>query len=230
TAEELRALLQDRKIDVFLDLEAVYPSSSDSKNTIFSFLLFTGYLTVSGIPEETELGTVVSLSLPNAEVRRIYRTEVLNRIRIPQSGNVIAEIESALRRSDGDRLQEALRKYMISSVSYYDTASEGFYHGMMLGLTASLSTDYIIHSNREAGEGRYDVELEPKNDSLPGIVMEFKACDSARKEDLEKRAEEALEQISEKEYCAELQGKGIRDIVKYGIAFSGKNAAVKTDR
>lgn len=56
-----------------------------------------------------------------------------------------------------------------------DGATEGFYHGMMLGLAAGMSSRYYIHSNREAGDGRFDLVLEPKLHSLPGIIMEFKA-------------------------------------------------------
>ena len=80
---------------------------------------------------------------------------------------------------------------------------------MMLGLVASLSSKYYIRSNREAGEGRFDLQLEPKDSSLPGIIMEFKAVPASESDKLEKLAEEALNQISEKKYTKDLEERGI---------------------
>jgi len=114
------------------------------------------------------------------------------------AGNIISEIEKAVYLSDAKRMQEALRKYMITSIFFYDGAAEGFYHGMVLGLVASLSSKYYIRSNRESGEGRFDLQLEPKDKVLPGILMEFKAVSVSDKEKLSELAEEALVQTEDK--------------------------------
>ena len=119
---------------------------------------------------------------------------------------------------------------MITSISFFDGAAEGFYHGMVLGLVASLSSKYYIWSNREAGEGRFDLQLEPKDRTLPGILMEFKAVSASEKEKLPDLAEEALSQTEDKEYQRDLEERGVTDIVRYGIAFSGKNVEVKMTR
>ena len=116
---------------------------------------------------------------------------------------------------------------MVSCISSFDSASEGFYHGMILGLVASLSTRYYIRSNRESGDGRFDVQLEPKVKTLPGIVMEFKAAAAAEKEKLPVLADEALNQIEDRSYRTEMLEQGISDIVCYCIAFAGKEACVK---
>ena len=227
-AEELEKVMQNEAVHASLDMEVVYPQISDGNDTVFSFLMMAGYLTPIGMPEETEIGTIALLRLPNAEVRRIFNTEILSWIRNGQASGVIPEIEKAVYSSDGKRLEEALRKYMISSISYYDGAAEGFYHGMMLGLIASLSSRYYIRSNRESGDGRFDIQMEPKTGNLPGILMEFKA--SSEKEKLSELAENALKQITEKEYYRELEHRGVRNIVMYGISFSGKDVFVKLSR
>ena len=229
-ADDLAKVMQGEEIHASLDMEVVYPRMTDGNDTIFSFLLLAGYLTPAGKPEETEIGTFASLRLPNAEIKRIYNTEILSWIRTQQSGNIISEIEKAVYLSDAKRMQEALRKYMITSISFYDGAAEGFYHGMVLGLVASLSSKYYIRSNRESGEGRFDLQLEPKNKMLPGILMEFKAVSVSDKDKLSELAEEALAQTKEKQYQRELEDRGIIDIVRYGIAFSGKNAEVRMAR
>ena len=35
--------------------------------------------------------------------------------------------------------------------------------------------DFFVTSNRESGEGRYDIQLKPVKKGLPGIIIELKA-------------------------------------------------------
>ena len=229
-ADDLAKVIQGEEIHASLDMEVIYPRMADGNDTIFSFLLLAGYITPVRKPEETEIGTFVALRLPNAEIRRIYNTEILSWLRTKQSGNIMSEIEKAVYLCDAKRLQEALRKYMITSISFYDGAAEDFYHGMVLGLVASLSSKSFIRSNRESGEGRFDLQLEPKDKMLPGILMEFKAVSVSEKDKLPELAEEALVQIEDRKYQMDLEDRGVSDIVRYGIAFSGKNVEVRVTR
>ena len=158
------------------------------------------------------------------EIRRVYNTEILSWLRGTVDGNVMAGLEKALYLNDGKKLQEFLRKYMITCISCFDGAAEGFYHGMMLGLAAGMSSRYYIRSNRESGEGRFDLVLEPKVHSLPGIIMEFKATKNDA--GLSASADEALKQIEDKHYDTDMKDRGIKEIVKYGIAFAGKNVEI----
>lgn len=227
-ADELTRIMQGEEIHAALNMEVVYPKMADGADTIFSFLLLAGYLTLSSSPEETEFGTFATLKIPNMEIRRVYNTEVLGWMRTRTTGRVIPNIEKAIFLGDGDRLQKALRDYMITCISAFDGAAEGFYHGMVLGLVASLSSRYYIRSNRESGDGRYDLQMEPKEKHLPGIVMEFKAVPASEKGALSEIAEDAIAQIDRRNYTRELEERGIKRIVKYGIAFSGKAVEVKT--
>lgn len=221
-------MIQGDEIYAALNTEVIYPKMADGADTVFSFLLLAGYLTLASSPEETEFGTFAKLRLPNMEIRRIYNTEILGWMWIKSSGGVIPEIEKAIFLGDGERLQKALRNYMISCISVFDGAAEGFSHGMVLGLIATLSSKYCIRSNREAGEGRFDLQLEPKEKELPGILMEFKAAPTAERERLGRLAEEAIQQIEKKEYNRELRERGVKKMILYGIAFCGKNVEVKT--
>ena len=227
-SDELIHIMQDEEIHASLNMEVVYPKITDGSDTIFSFLLLAGYLTLSSVPEETEFGTFATLKIPNMEIRRVYNTEVLGWMRTRSTSGVISEIEKAIYLGDGKRLEKALRNYMISSISSFDGAAEGFYHGMVLGLVASLSSRYFIRSNRESGDGRFDLEMEPKEKLLPGIVMEFKSVPASEKKELAVIAEEAIAQIDRQNYTRELEDRGVKRIVKYGIAFSGKSVEVKT--
>lgn len=225
-SENLFSLMQGKTVQASLNMDVIYPKITDGQDTIFSFLLIAGYLKPVNNAVETEFGTFMELALPNKEVQRVYNTEILAWMRDTVDGNVMTGLEKALYLNDGQKLKDFLRKYMVSCISCFDGASEGFYHGMMLGLAAGMSSRYYIHSNRESGDGRFDLVLEPKNSNLPGIIMEFKAVN--KEESLSKSAEKALSQINEKHYDTELINRGIKDIAKYGIAFSGKNVEIAT--
>ena len=223
-AENLFALLQGQTVQASLNMDVIYPRITDGTDTIFSFLLLAGYLKPVSDAVETEFGTFMELALPNKEIRRVYNTEILSWLRGTVDGNVMAGLEKALYLNDGKKLQEFLRKYMITCISCFDGAAEGFYHGMMLGLAAGMSSRYYIRSNRESGEGRFDLVLEPKVHSLPGIIMEFKATKNDA--GLSASADEALKQIEDKHYDTDMEDRGIKEIVKYGIAFAGKNVEI----
>ena len=126
------------------------------------------------------------------------------------------------------QLKKQLRKLLLESVSCYDIAGENFYHGLVLGLCAITNNRYYITSNRESGEGRYDIQLMPKDVTKPGILIELKAAKDCSGENLKALAQTALQQINEKKYDTDMMIKGIQVIFKYGVAFSGKNVEVVT--
>ena len=104
--------------------------------------------------------------------------------------------------------------------SYHDLKDENSYHMMTLGMCAFLRKDYDIKSNRETGEGRSDICLYAKHDRYPNLILEFKYTKD-EKDDLEKLAEKALEQIKEKQYPQSLlQYTG--QIILIGINYDKK--------
>ena len=117
---------------------------------------------------------------------------------------------------------------MDKSISFYDAGAEEFYHGLMLGLITLLDNQYRIKSNRESGDGRYDISLIPREKKYSGIIMELKWKSGLEEVELEKLSTEALNQIDEKRYEVEIKEDGIENIIKLGIAFSGKKVVIKT--
>lgn len=92
-----------------------------------------------------------------------------------------------------------------------------------------MDNQYKIRSNRESGDGRYDISLIPRDGKYPGIIMELKSETGLRENELEALAETALEQIKDKRYDAELRSDGVKNILKLGIAFSGKKVKIKAE-
>ncbi|MBO4555820.1 MAG: PD-(D/E)XK nuclease domain-containing protein, partial [Elusimicrobiales bacterium] len=127
--------------------------------------------------------------------------------------------------------------YFLNCCSSLDLTEEPGYHTFMLGLLAAATDSYIVKSNRESGKGRYDIEMKPKTNRryLPGIIIEIKHCKPSKSKNpnpkrqaarLEREALKAIEQIEEKNYAAEMNAEGITDIIKYGAAFTGKEAKI----
>ena len=89
-----------------------------------------------------------------------------------------------------------------------------------------MDNRYYITSNRESGEGRFDIQLMPKTNKLPGILIEVKWAKNTDQQGLAALAQTALRQINEKHYETELRTHGVKQIFKYGVAFSGKNVEI----
>ena len=164
------------------------------------------------------------VSIPNREIAAVYKSEILSHLLhigaiTRTTANKIAE---SLYANDLKKLQGAIAEYMDKSISFYDAGAEGFYHGLALGLVALMDNHYKIKSNRESGDGRYDISLIPREKKYPGIIMELKWKSGLEENELEKLSMEALAQIDEKRYDIEMKEDGIENIIKLGIAFSGK--------
>lgn len=224
--EKLNKLMQGESILSYIDTAVIYPQIKDNPSTIYSFLLVTGYLKAGFVDSSYGEDYMCRVSLPNKEISFVYSKEVLARFRdvVPQSSAI--NIKQALYENNVTEFQKHLQKLLEQSVSFYDTAKETFYHGLVLGLCATLDNQYLITSNRESGDGRYDLQLMPKKATLPGILIELKVGKEYPVSDLKELAETAIRQIEEKHYESELRAKGVDTIVKYGVAFCGKNVEV----
>ncbi len=225
--ESLTKLLQDKPIQALINTDIIYPEIKSSQDAIYSFLLLTGYLKIDKVINTTIDNQICSLLIPNKEIKSVFKKEIIDNISNNTNSSVIRNFHLALKTNNKDILEETLHQYLLNSVSIFDTNKENFYHGMMLGLLAVMSDEYLITSNRESGEGRFDVQLKPINNHYPGIIIEFKALDNADEKALEKSAEQAIKQIQNKNYTSELKANNINDIQIYGIAFCKKKVAVK---
>ena len=73
----------------------------------------------------------------------------------------------AILEGNSEIFEETLKRHLKESISYMDSA-ENFYHGFLLGMLTGMQ-DYEILSNRESGEGRYDILLKPYDEKQPAI-------------------------------------------------------------
>ena len=227
--EKLYALLQGERVIARIDQNVVYRSISEDPSNIYSLLLVAGYLKIPEKELQADGAYLCEVSIPNREIASVYKSEILSHLlqigAITRStANKIAE---SLYANDLKKLQNAIAEYMNKSISFYDAGAEGFYHGLVLGLIALVDNQYKIKSNRESGDGRYDISLIPREKKYPGIIMELKWKKGLDSKGLEVLAEEALVQINSKRYDLEMKEEGMEVIIKLGIGFSGKKVRMK---
>ena len=229
-SERLYSLLQGNRVIAKIDQNVVYRSLAEDPANIYSLLLVAGYLKTPKKELQADGSYLCEVSIPNREIAAVYKSEILSHLLqigaiTRTTANKIAE---SIYGNDYKKLQKAIAEYMDKSVSFYDAGAEGFYHGLVLGLIALMDNQYRIKSNRESGDGRYDISLIPREERYPGIIMELKWKKGLSEEKLAGLADEALAQIDEMNYDAEMKEDGMDDILKFGIAFSGKKVSVKT--
>ena len=211
--KELSKLFQGGVIEKTID---IYSNFNELRNTeqIWYLLTNAGYLT----PVKEIDYDKYSLKIPNEEVHYFFERYFIKSFLGGRD-----DFDSVLRYFlDGDfeNFSYELEKILLTNVSCFDfsaNADEGYYHVFILGMMLALRREYYVRSNKEAGRGRFDLVLEPKDKRKNGFVIEFKAPNSEKS--LEKESEEALSQIIKNRYDVELRERGIENIYYVGMAF-----------
>ena len=224
--ENLRRLMQGETLSTYVDSSVIYPEVKKNPSSIYSFLLVAGYLRCTKILPQDDGNFMCQVSIPNKEIAFVYAKEIISRLNPANGESTAAAIQQAIFEKDAAALQKSIKKYLLATISIYDTGSEAFFQGLMIGLCAILNNRYAVRSNRESGLGRFDIQLQPLNQQLPGFVFELKASRD-QKEDLKLLAQAALDQIQKKKYETEMHSAGVNTVIRMGIAFRGKEVVVK---
>ena len=232
---EFEKLLEGKSIEARIDEQIVFDQLSGSKNAVWSLLLASGYLKVTRAVFSSAGKPDYQLALTNYEVKCMFESMIEGWF---SQTDDFGDFISAMLRGDEYEMERYMNQVALNTFSSFDTGTspsgekhpERFYHGFVLGLMVDKSRDYIIKSNRESGYGRYDVVMEPKNTSDVAVIMEFKVRDERRGEKtLSDTADNALSQIEDRKYDADLISRGIpaERIYKYGFAFEGETCLIK---
>ena len=234
----MEELLEGRELVTEIDEEIIFEQLGKKKNAIWSLLLASGYLKVDKVcmDEQTDR-YIYYLSITNREVRMMFE----NMIRDWFSDEDVPynEFVRALLRDDVKEMNRYMNDISMATFSYFDVGNsqnyytsksdrpERFYHGFVLGLIVELKGRYHISSNRESGYGRYDVMLEPVNETDLAFVLEFKTSEEGEKT-LQDTVAAARKQIQDKQYTRVLETRGIKPerIRCYGFAFQGKKVLI----
>ena len=201
--------------------DITYDEVYESMDNLWNFMFFTGYF--KKISERFEDRVCyVTMKIPDQEVLYIFENKIRSWFETKLKNRNSKILFDAIKNKKTDIIKEEIRKMLYDTISYYDY-HENFYHGVLAGLLYGMEY-YSVKSNRENGKGRTDIVLKPLYRELTVYIFEFKIAKNESK--LQDAAVEAIRQINDKKYDTELINDGYENIVKYGIAFCGKDCYV----
>ena len=226
--DDLKRFTDGESIEKYISDGTTIKSLLNNDDEIWQLLLYSGYLTKDEKQKEidvtSEYTDVYNLRIPNKEIRKYFGNMFLNRFFGTEvKTNILIK---ALENGDIKKFEKILGEIMINMLSHFDLDKEmeKIYQVFMIGLVGFLMGKYEIISNDESGYGRYDLAMIPIKSNEKAYLMEFKI--SKTKKGMEERAQKALKQIDEKKYDTKLKARGIKNILKIGVAFYGKEVKV----
>ena len=225
---DLKRFTDGESIEKYISDGTTIKSLLSNDDEIWQLFLYSGYLTKAKeqieIDETSEYTNIYNLKIPNKEIRKYFGNMFLNRFFGTELKTSI--LIKALESGDIKKFEKTLGEIMLNMLSHFDLDSEmeKIYQVFMIGLVGFLMGKYEIISNNESGYGRYDLAMIPIKSNEKAYLMEFKI--SKTEKGMTLKAEEALKQIDEKKYDTRLKARGIKNILKIGIAFYGKKVKV----
>ena len=222
--EDLKRFTDGESIEKYISDGTTMKSLLSNDYEIWQLLLYSGYLTKAKNQEKESDSNIYNLKIPNKEIRKYFGNMFLNRFFGTEvKTNILIK---ALENGDIKKFEKTLGEIMINMLSHFDLDKEmeKIYQVFMIGLVGFLMGKYEIISNDESGYGRYDLAMIPMKSKEKAYLMEFKI--SKTKKGMEERAQKALKQIDEKKYDMKLKARGIKNILKIGVAFYGKEVKV----
>lgn len=223
TKSEIEELIAGKIIEKPIHEDITYGDIDSSMDNLWNFLFFTGYLKKAWIKMNEDNEIVAGLTIPNEEIRIIYKNTILNWFDSGVKSRDLTKMYDAMLTGDVETFENELVDLLTESISFYD-AYENFYHGFLLGSLVNMKR-YIIKSNRESGKGRSDIVIRYPNSRGAAVILELKVAKNIRQ--LEEKCDEALRQIEDKEYDKPLLNEGYTNILKYGITFYKKDCMIK---
>ena len=227
--DDLKYLLKGETVEKVINPNITFKDRDFNFNEemLYSFLFFSGYLKYTS--KTWKQGEhICTLAIVNVECQYIFRKIISNWISEKFSNPRLRVLLKSLTDGDLKLFEKIFSEFVRDTLSFYDTGKnvESVYHAFFLGLLVNLS-DYEIISNKEAGYGRVDIIVLHKEDKEKlALVIELKTIDEFEEETKEKALISAVKQIEEKAYISEVQKKGYKHVLAFGVVFDGKRVWV----
>ena len=222
TRRELEILMDGGTIEKPVHEDITYGDIHESMDNLWNFLFFTGYLK-SGKQRSDGENIYLELSVPNTEVKTIYRQSIVTWFDKKIKATDRSPLIRALEEGDCETAEDFISTQLMDTISYFDYA-ESYYHGFMTGLLSGAGS-YSVISNRESGTGRPDIVMTEKKFMGRAMILELKISDTFR--DMEKKCAEGLEQIEKQQYAVPLENDGYQEIMKYAVCFFKKGCMIR---
>ena len=223
TKSMVEELINGTPIHTQIFEDVTYGTIDVNQDYIWSFLLFTGYLKIIScetIGDETYYDMVI----PNVEIKSIYKNTIRSWFIDHINRDSRTDILESVIHADAEKLEDLLCTWLTNTISCFDE-QENYYHGFVTGLVAGFN-GYMVVSNRESGNGRFDLVVKQRSRWHHAAILEFKVVEKYNQ--MTKACEDALKQIEEKDYEASLRDEQYENIAKLGICFCQKRCRVKS--
>ncbi len=221
TKGEIEQLIAGETLEKPIHEDITYGDIHESKDNLWNFLYFTGYLKSCGQRYDGET-TYVKMAIPNTEIRTIYKDTVRTWFDKKVRNDDRRPLIRAIEKGDCAAMEDIINGQLRDTISFFDY-QENYYHGFLTGLLKGAG-NYRVASNRENGAGRTDITLEESKFRGRGVILEIKVTKDIRQ--MEEKCREALEQIEENHYEDGLVSDGYSPILKYGVCFFKKGCMV----
>ncbi|MEE0506402.1 MAG: AAA family ATPase [Ruminococcus callidus] len=223
TKSMVEELINGTPIHTQIFEDVTYGTIDVNQDYIWSFLLFTGYLKIIScetIGDETYYDMVI----PNVEIKSIYKNTIRSWFIDHINRDSRTDILESVIHADAEKLEDLLCTWLTNTISCFDE-QENYYHGFVTGLVSGFN-GYMVVSNRESGNGRFDLVVKQRSRWHHAAILEFKVVEKYNQ--MTKACEDALKQIEEKDYEASLRDEQYENIAKLGICFCQKRCRVKS--
>ena len=223
TKSMVEELINGTPIHTQIFEDVTYGTIDVNQDYIWSFLLFTGYLKIISC-ETFGDETYYDMVIPNVEIKSIYKNTIRSWFIDHINRDSRTDILESVIHADAEKLEDLLCTWLTNTISCFDE-QENYYHGFVTGLVSGFS-GYMVVSNRESGNGRFDLVVKQRSRWHHAAILEFKVVEKYNQ--MTKACEDAPKQIEEKDYEASLRDEQYENIAKLGICFCQKRCRVKS--
>ena len=223
TKSMVEELINGTPIHTQIFEDVTYGTIDVNQDYIWSFLLFTGYLKIISC-ETVGDETYYDMVIPNVEIKSIYKNTIRSWFIDHVNRDSRTDILESVIHADAEKLEDLLCTWLTNTISCFDE-QENYYHGFVTGLVSGFS-GYMVVSNRESGNGRFDLVVKQRSRWHHAAILEFKVVEKYNQ--MTKACEDALKQIEEKDYEASLRDEQYENIAKLGICFCQKRCRIKS--
>ena len=223
TKSMVEELINGTPIHTQIFEDVTYGTIDVNQDYIWSFLLFTGYLKIISC-ETVGDETYYDMVIPNVEIKSIYKNTIRSWFIDHINRDSRTDILESVIHADAEKLEDLLCTWLTNTISCFDE-QENYYHGFVTGLVSGFN-GYMVVSNRESGNGRFDLVVKQRSRWHHAAILEFKVVEKYNQ--MTKACEDALNQIEEKDYEASLRDEQYENIAKLGICFCQKRCRVKS--
>ncbi|MCB5776756.1 MAG: AAA family ATPase [Ruminococcus sp.] len=223
TKSMVEELINGTPIHTQIFEDVTYGTIDVNQDYIWSFLLFTGYLKIISC-ETVGDETYYDMVIPNVEIKSIYKNTIRSWFIDHINRDNRTDILESVIHADAEKLEDLLCTWLTNTISCFDE-QENYYHGFVTGLVSGFN-GYMVVSNRESGNGRFDLVVKQRSRWHHAAILEFKVVEKYNQ--MTKACEDALRQIEEKDYEASLRDEQYENIAKLGICFCQKRCRVKS--